>query len=82
LYTQFLIRGYEILCETKGTLKLASSSIPENIILDPRASCFSIALRYTTLAVVEIYLPGINSESVTSAILGSCEGSGSVFGSG
>jgi hypothetical protein len=57
--------------ETNGTLRVASSNIPENIIFDPRASCFSIALRYTTLAVVVTYLSGISSDNVTSAILGS-----------
>jgi hypothetical protein len=56
-----------------------SSNIPENIIFVPRESCFLIALRNTTLAVVETYFPGTNSDNVTSSsvILGSWEGNGS-----
>jgi hypothetical protein len=52
---EFLIRGYEILWLTNGTLKVESSSIPEKIVLVPSASCLSAVLTKTTLAVVETY---------------------------
>lgn len=54
LETQFPIRGYEILWETNGTLRVASSNIPENIIFDPRSSCFSMTQIYNSYSSRDI----------------------------
>jgi len=69
---EFLIKGYEILWLTKGTLKVESSSTPENTNLFPSASCLSDVFKYTILAVLETYFPGINSERVSFG-LGCCQ---------
>src|SRR5215469_15678223 len=45
-------------------LRVESSSTPVNINLVPRASVLSEVSTYAIRAVVEIYCPGINSDSV------------------
>jgi hypothetical protein len=65
------MRGYVTRWLTKGTLKVESSSMPENTTLVPRASVLSEVFKYAILAVVETYFPGVNSERVSCG-LGCC----------